>query len=317
MPEQPRQVFALGGKHPTGITNVLLLLILIGIIIIIFLMLFWPWWGWRGVYGADGSSLGPGGGNVIINPCCDGGGYKQPECPPPGREPPCEDICKRDYGNYPDRYKSCMEKCRPGKTCEEYCREGYANQPELFKDCLTRCNPPKTCEDKCKSDYDRCRSATTYAPNCEGARDNCMLQCNPPKTCEEACKQRYSTDTYAMSQCFNTCNPQPTCEENCRQYGTETTYYQECIRQCQPQEQQDCRDSDGNNVNVVGVVVAGDDRHTDTCYDGQHVIEWTCKDGKPFERRETCPTRCLNGACVQQSPSQTSTSQTYTAYVKG
>lgn len=284
MPEQPGQVFSLGGKHPTGVTNVLLLLILIGVIIIIFLMFFWPW-GWRGVYGADGKALGPGGGNVIINPCCDGGG-RTPECPPPGREPPCEDVCKRDYGNYPDRYKTCMEKCRPGKTCEEYCREGYANQPELFKDCLTRCNPPKTCE--------------------------------------ENCQQKYPTDTYSMSQCITRCNPPQTCEEGCRQYANQPTVYQDCMQKCNPPPQgqvalvrPDCRDSDGNNINSVGVVVFGDERHTDTCYDGQHVIEWSCKDGIPSERRETCPTRCLNGACVQQSPSQTSTSQTYTAYVKG
>ncbi|VVB81811.1 Uncharacterised protein [uncultured archaeon] len=109
-----------------------------------------------------------------------------------------------------------------------------------------------------------------------------------------------------MEQCVQQCNPPQTCEENCQKYGN-TAYYSDCLRQCKPTTTTtttttppDCRDSDGSNINTAGEVHLGDQVYHDTCYDNMRVIEWTCKDGKPYQQRMTCPEECVNGACVQK-----------------
>ncbi|MBW2969510.1 hypothetical protein KY319_00095 [Candidatus Woesearchaeota archaeon] len=239
--------------------------------IILLLIFCGPCWRGAKVYGPDGRTYG--GGGVYIDACCDG----EKRCPPcqpcepeiPRLTPrPCEEICKERYANYPDELKMCLEKCNPPITCEEKCRKAYPDDPESLRACTERCNPPQTCEE-------RCGQASTSTTQYQA----CIQQCNPPQTCEEGCREKYSNDPKMFELCMS----------------------QECGQTPPP----DCRDSDGNNVYVVGVVRYGDQTFRDSCYDATHVIEWTCRDGKPFESRITCATRCLNGACVQQTSTPT------------
>jgi hypothetical protein len=262
--ERSDQKFFIGGRSPTFMTNLLLFLLCIGVIVIIMLMLFCPRWGcWRGtkVIGTDGRTYD--GGNVIINSaCCDGGTPRTPGCPQctPCDGETCEENC-RQYANYPDRYKTClnecnppesceencqkygdttyydecMRQCKPAQSCEENCRQ-YANYPDKYKVCLTECNPPQTCEERCKQTS---QSTTEY--------DYCARQCNPPQTCEESCRQKYANSPTAMEQCEQQCNPPQTCQENCRQKYPSTitaasTGYQSCVRQCYPTCAEYCRE---------------------------------------------------------------------------
>lgn len=347
--ERSDQKFFIGGRSPSGMTNLLLFLICIGVIVIILLLLFCPRWGcWRGtkVLGPDGRTYD--GGNVIINSaCCDGGTPRTPGCP---QCPPCD-----------------------GQTCEEGCRQ-YSASPEKYKYCMERCNPPGTCTDRCEDIYQTCQQATTTATvsvNCAEKRRLCIQECNPPQTCEEGCRQ-YSNYPERYKTCMNQCNPPQTCEERCKQAAKSTTEYEACARQCNPPPQTceescrtkyanqpesiyrcvmqcspsitceevcaiasignpsyfntcvakncqkpttttttppDCRDSDGNNVNVVGVIVYGDEKHIDTCADSMRVNEWICRDGKPMQTVMTCAGRCLNGACT--TAQTTTTPMTY------
>ncbi|GEM_PF-6447224 len=306
--ERSDQKFFLGGRSPSGLTNLLLFLLCIGVIVIILLMLFCPRWGcWRGtkIVGTDGRVY-DGGGNVIINSaCCDEGTPRTPGCP---QCPPCN-----------------------GETCEEGCRQ-YSASPEKYKYCMERCNPPGTCTDRCENIYQTCQkgtTATTAYVNCAEQRRLCIQECNPPQTCEEGCRQ-YSNYPERYKTCMNQCNPPPqTCEESCRtKYANQPETIYRCVMQCTPSltceevcgiasignpsnfdpciakncpkttTTPDCRDSDGNNVNVVGVVVYGDEKHIDTCADTTRVNEWICRNGKPLQTVMTCAGRCLNGACT-------------------
>ncbi|MBI4145776.1 hypothetical protein HY489_00385 [Candidatus Woesearchaeota archaeon] len=300
MPEERGQYFMMR-REGHFFTNILLLLILIGIIIIILILLwYYPWWwGWgKGVAVTAGGQALPGSGVVNINTCCP----TSTGCPPE-RTPGCEENCKKTTGGDRIAYEKCVQRCRPG--CEEQCKQKYANDPTRVRECTTQCNPPETCQDYCKTVFGTDRASYERC-----VQERCQ---KPEPTCEDTCKQRYANYPDQIQNCIQRdCQKQPeTCEDYCKTvYGQDSTYYQQCVRErCQPTTTTtpDCRDTDGKKLAEKGEVHYDGKVYTDTCYDGTHVTEHICRNGVPTEIRETCPSRCLNGACVGGQPTYTTT----------
>lgn len=273
-------------KHSSMFTNILLTLILVGIVVIILLMLFWfpSYWGYgAAVVGEDGRVLETGGRVVINAACCDGGTR---DCPTPGNGD--KPVCGSD-GRI---YRSEAEARRAGVQVVpmEECKED-------------------TCEDRCYEAY----------PYGTLAQSQCVDACAPGDPCEEKCAQRYTTGTTAYMTCVQTeCRePGDPCEERCGHYGQGSSMYDSCMYECRNPGQTtttsepDCRDSDGNNLEMPGKLVYGDQTFVDHCYSATEVVEYTCRDGQPHERREVCEGRCSDGRCVVYQDEKYETTPTH------
>ena len=66
-----------------------------------------------------------------------------------------------------------------------------------------------------------------------------------------------------------------------------------------------CTDSDsGKNAEVKGIVTfidenRNDNTYADSCVSGL-LIEYYCEENKASNQNLRCPSKCLNGACVQE-----------------
>ena len=254
------------------------------------------------------------------------------ECNPPQT---CEEGC-RQYANYPDKYKVCLNECNPPQTCEDSCRQKYANAPTAMNQCLDQCNPPQTCQDSCRQKYPATTTAAstgyqscvrqcypTCQEYCRGTFSNdkllmqrCFDQCNPttttttPPDCRDSDGNNVNTvgevrlgDQVYRDTCFDNMRVNEWICRDGKPFESRMTCPEDCVNgACVPRQKQPvCEDSDGNNVNVVGVIRYDGKTFTDKCQDESHVIEWTCRDNKPVQTTMTCAGRCLNGACIQQT----------------
>lgn len=296
-PEQRGPQFFLGGKHPSGLTNLLLFLILLGVIIII-LLLMWRWWWWHGIDVGGGKVIETsGGGGITINAaCCPETG--RPECPKP--EWSCEDACKQRFPTDPRSAEQCIrQKCQQEPSCEDKCKDRYPTDTAMAAECVRmECDGGDGCQRGCWTRYGTAGQQQYW----ECVRRECEQP--PVEDCEDYCKTVYGSP--GMENYYQQC-----LRERCEQQPTGTVGYPK------PPE---CRDSDGYNLGTAGKVVFGDETYTDSCYSTTEVTEWVCRDGKPYERREPCPGRCQYGACVETSQTSTAPTspykQTYTTALR-